>query len=214
MNLYQCYLTSLVSDIEDFARCILNYKWPKGLLFHNLEHTTRVIQAGTTIGHHNQLSRDEMEILLAALWLHDLGYGSLNPPYESKSVQIAKRFIDSLTVDSHWKNRVLLSIQATAPWHRPETIVEQCLYDAEYSYMASDHYDSVSQSLKHELEFITNSTIGEADWVEQNLRLLERHVYHTDYGRIRFEPLKKNNMNLQRKKLEAIAQKNYRQIFL
>lgn len=209
MNLYQLYLTSTINNVEDFARCILNYNWPKGLFFHNLEHTISVIHAGAAIGHNSQLSRDEMEILLAALWLHDLGYRSLTPPYENKSVQIARYFIDSLTVDYRWKNRVLLSIQATTAWHHPETVVEQCLHDASFSYMASYQYDTESENLKHELEFITGSTISDEDWLAQDIKLLERHKYHSDYGRTILDPLKKANMNVQRKKLERICRRSF-----
>ena len=59
-------------------------------LFHNYDHTKDVVNAVNVIGHHTNLTSDELESAFVAAWLHDIGYENGSKNHEQASAQKAK----------------------------------------------------------------------------------------------------------------------------
>ena len=79
-------------------------KQPKNRVFHNLHHTLTVLEGAGKIGRKENLSEDELEIVLLAAVFHDLGHIECYKGHEEASKKLASKW---LTEHSYPKDRII-----------------------------------------------------------------------------------------------------------
>jgi HD superfamily phosphodiesterase len=86
------------------------YKYIKPeLVYHNLEHTIRVVERTLEIVNYYKLGATERFILLAASWFHDTGHLFSGPQgHEEHSTAVMEPFL--------LEHRLLLKISGAASW--------------------------------------------------------------------------------------------------
>ncbi len=67
-------LNQLLPDVEEYVTVLFTREWPDSLVYHNIDHTLRVVKNAELIGTHENLNEEEMDIVKIAAWFHDVGY--------------------------------------------------------------------------------------------------------------------------------------------
>src|SRR5687768_1902639 len=62
--------------------------------FHNLYHTQEVVRAAEIIGVKSELQDNELESVLIAAWLHDIGYEQGSQNHEAVAAGRAKQMLE------------------------------------------------------------------------------------------------------------------------
>ena len=92
--------TNLLLQIENHVKETLQKDLPKGVVYHNLDHTMQVVKAVKKIGQNSDLKEEEMEIVTIAGWFHDLGYKESGQNHEEISAKLAGEFLTQKNYDS------------------------------------------------------------------------------------------------------------------
>ncbi|HEY9005849.1 Pycsar system effector family protein [Ohtaekwangia sp.] len=187
--------TELVQKSKAYAEEILANKLPKTCVYHNLRHTQEVAKAAQEIGSALHLNDDQMETILIAAWLHDLGY--LNGPadHEKESAAIAAKLLRDWNASEKKSEDVQRTILATIMPQSPKDIMGEVLCDADLSHLAKADIRERGLLLRQEIASTKNIHFGsENEWLHANLKFMKGHEYFTDYGKRILQPLKKQNI--------------------
>jgi len=66
-------MSDLLNKASEYASRIISQKLPKGMVYHNVDHTKEVVETTEEIARSSGISNNELEILLIAAWFHDTG---------------------------------------------------------------------------------------------------------------------------------------------
>ena len=64
----------LVSKVQAYCKELFTEKLSESFVYHNYQHTERVVDAARIIGRESDLNEDELELITIAAWFHDVGY--------------------------------------------------------------------------------------------------------------------------------------------
>lgn len=201
--------TELVRKAKVYAEEILNNKLPKSCVYHNLGHTQEVAQAAQEIGAASNLTSDQMETVLIAAWLHDIGY--LNGPkdHEKESAIIAVKLLRDWNASEKKAEDVQRTILATVMPQAPQDIMGQVLCDADLHHLAKTDVRDRAKRLREEMAITKNVHFASDDeWLQANLKFMKNHEYFTEYGKNVLQPLKKQNIKRLKNELKPEASKN------
>ncbi len=186
--------TELLANTRSYAEAILTERLSSTFLFHNADHTRDVVKAAAEIGAHSGFSEKELETVLIAAWLHDVGYRDGKMDHERTSMHIARTFLEGQNVSEKRIEKVLQCIAATKMPQNPENMMAQVLCDADLYHLAADNFADKAELLRQEISIITGEKIGKKKWLRVNQEFYNRHSYFTEYGRNVLEPRKRANL--------------------
>lgn len=206
--------SALIKQAQTLAEEIFNDKSFERHLFHNLEHTQDVVEAATTIGKHSQLNADEMESVIVAAWLHDVGYRNGYQNHEEASMKMASEWMTGLGASQQKIRDVVEAIAATRVPQQPLTLIGKVLCDADLYHLATKSFQIKSNQLREEWKLLGIRQLSEQDWVRSTLDFMKQHHYQTPYGQTILEEGKKKNMKHLKKLLngDGISEKKYRKL--
>lgn len=176
-------------------------------IFHDYSHTKEMVAAGKEIAEGMQVSADELETVLLACWLHDLGLLHTRDNHEAISAQIAEDFLTKHGVSREKIKQVKLCILATKIPQRPNTILENIVCDADISHLGKDNYFEKNTLLRQELRLNRGESYSDVEWWELNKVFLQEHQYFTPYAHKRYSAQKKLNLNGITKRLKKSKEK-------
>ena len=161
------------------------------VVYHNINHTNRVVDAAREIIDHSTLTDDEIEVLMISTWFHDVGYIDGCDDHETRSKEYASKFLKDKGVDDERIEKVKDCIDATRVEQEPDNLMEKVIKDADSAHLASD------------------------EWIDVNIQMLSNiHRYYTSYAKENWQPKKQENLSellkkkkKQEKKLEKEKQK-------
>ncbi len=177
------------------------------LVYHNLQHTQRVVRSAMEIADHFQLSdRDYCMVVLAA-WFHDTGYFIEPTAHELKGAELAANFLREQGAETTDIDTVTGCILATKLPQSPHNLLEEMVCDADLYHLGTDEFNDGNKLLREEQEAIRGEKINKEKWREGTIKLLEHHRYHTDYARMLLQDKKQKHLDkLKRKSAEHEAQ--------
>src|ERR1700674_4161697 len=86
--------TALYKKTESFVRELFEKNQSDALVYHNIEHTEKVVERVKEIAANYDLSERDQFILYTAAWFHDTGHLFADPSvHELKSVDLMKDFV-------------------------------------------------------------------------------------------------------------------------
>jgi len=198
-------MPELLDATETYVTHLLTEKLDKRYLYHNLRHTQRVVESTTELlGHYSLDENDRLSLLLAA-WLHDIGYTRGSDGHEEMSSRMARQFLSAEKADPETIDKVCSLILATERHHKPETLPEEILRDADAAHLGKSYYTAVSELLREELALLDLAHYTSEEWREANIGIFRtEHRYYTDYAREHWQPGKDKNLKnlLKEKKSE------------
>jgi len=207
--------STLVQNAEKEATQLLKERLPVEFVYHNINHTNRVVDAAKEIIDHSTLTDDEIEILMISTWFHDVGYIDGCDDHETKSKAYASKFLKGKGVDDEQIEKVKDCIDATRVKKEPDNLMQKIIKDADSGHLASDDFEATSELLRQEWKLMDIKDYDPDEWIDINIQMLSNiHRYHTSYAKENWQPKKQLNLSellkkkkKQEKKLEKEKQK-------
>ncbi len=174
-------LTSLLyKAIPGYISMLFDRYGNPALVYHNLEHTRRVVSRAMEIAGSYKLEERESFVLFSAAWFHDAGQLFTVPEeHEQRSVSIMREFMLGHGTDEEVINLIEGCILATRIPHRPQTFLQQIICDADTYNLGTDEFITTDDQLREELSLRGfDTSIG---WHQSTLAFLRRHRFFTSY---------------------------------
>ena len=123
--------TESFSKADQFVLELFKEKLPNSYLYHNYNHTVRVVKSTKEIIENSQINVKQKEALILAAWLHDTGYTVTRDGHEEASVEIAKEYMAKEDIDAETQELVVQLIASTKMGVEPQNDLERILKDAD-----------------------------------------------------------------------------------
>ncbi|AVR46927.1 phosphohydrolase [Christiangramia fulva] len=199
-------MNNLIEKADKFVEDLFKEKLPNTFIYHNYQHTLRVVKSTKEIIDNSEINVKEEEPLLLAAWLHDTGYTQAYRGHEKKSAEIAESFLKKNNATPELIEKVKQYIMATNFNSQPKGLEEEIIRDADSSHFGKDYFEETSELLRQELEMHNIKNFTNSEWLQENIRVLtEKHQYYTDYAIKEWQPKKEENL------LELIESKHKRE---
>ena len=194
---------SILQKAKDYVEILFKDKLSSVYFYHNFIHTTYTVNKAEEILKHTQVSEQDQEKILLALWFHDTGYIECAQNHEEKGVEIMKDFLKKENYPENYIEDVAKLILATKITYEPQNLLEQIVKDSDCSHFASHDYNDISDALRKEWELTNVRCFSNDEWNAGNLEMLKnKHKFYTDYAKTAWQPLKEKNIKKIEKKLE------------
>ncbi len=170
-----------IAKIRKFALERLN-QVPPLYLYHSKRHTLTVVKYAVRFGELEGLSTEELTIVEAAAWFHDLGYIECNSGHESASAQLAERVLPEFGFTAAQTAAAAGTIRATKIPAVPATILEKILCDADVEYIGRGEFYRSGALLRQELSLLGRS-FSEVEWLDFEIKFLRNFNFFTPAAR-------------------------------
>tara|TARA_B100000378_G_scaffold28367_1_gene21518 strand:- start:1052 stop:2236 length:1185 start_codon:yes stop_codon:yes gene_type:complete len=188
-------MENIIEKADNFVMKLFKDKLPNTFIYHNYNHTQRVVKSTKELIENSQINVKEEQVLLLSAWLHDTGYTKTIKGHEEESVKISKKFLEENKVDQETIKEVEKCILATKKEVVPETKLEEIIKDADASHLAKDYFEDTTEFLRQELKLHNIKYFTPNEWVEENIRMFtEEHKYYSDYAVESWKPKKDENL--------------------
>lgn len=192
---------NIYKKVENFVTELFEKNQTPELLFHNLDHTEKVVERAKEIALQYQLSENDQFILYTAAWFHDTGHLFVDPStHELKSVELMKDYLSKYTADEDLLREISDCIFATKMPRNPEGILQQIICDADTYHLGTKEFKTTNKQLRKEYE-MRKIQEPPGGWRKSSLDFMLAHEYYTDYCKNLLEEGKQENIEKLRKKL-------------
>ena len=196
----------ILEQTRQYVVDLMNQKLPKEFVYHNLEHTLDVVTAVEEIASNSELENDQLEIVLAAAYLHDIGYTKDSVKHEDHSIVLSKEFLSDVGADQAYIDGVVGCIEATRMPQNPKNLPQQILCDADLYHLSSSEYFKKAELLRAEFSTIEKDSISESEWLDMSTVFIDNHQYFTEYAKENLSPKKEKNLKKIKKRLKVLNQ--------
>lgn len=178
----------------------------KSLPFHNLEHTMEVYENTLRIGMYENLAVAEIEPILLAALFHDTGNARVFEGHEDYSTIEARNFLLLQEYPVEKIDSVLDCIKTTRMPQQPNTIYQRIICDADLYHLGTSAFLSKNELLRREWATFLGTEYSDARWLSMNIEFLQQHQFHTKYGKEILEPVKHENIEMLKTRLNLLEQ--------
>lgn len=201
---------SILHKAKDYVENLFKDKLSSVYFYHNFIHTTFAVQKAEEIMEHTEVSAEDREKVLLALWFHDVGFTDCNAEgHEERSAVIMKEFLVGENRSDEYVDVVAKLILSTEKYHQPQNLLEEIMKDADFSHFSSPFYSDSAEALRKEWELTGGMCFSNTEWNELNIDFLKnKHRYFTEYAKENWEPLKMKNVKKLEKKLSKSDKKD------
>ena len=194
----------ILKETRKFVVDLITKKLPEQYVYHNLQHTLDVVSAAEEIAIHSNLESEQVEVVIAAAYLHDIGYVTNNEQHEDHSITLSREFLTRLGADKNYIEDVIGCIEATKLPQNPKNLAQQVLCDADLHHLSGGHYFEKAELLRTEFSAIEKDIITESEWLDMSTVFIDNHQYFTDYGKHTLGPKKEKNLKKIKKRLKVL----------
>ncbi|WP_294286664.1 Pycsar system effector family protein [uncultured Chryseobacterium sp.] len=194
---------NILQKAKDYVETLFKDKLSSVYFYHNFIHTTFTVNKAEEILRNTDVSEEDQEKVLLALWFHDTGYIECAKEHEEAGVKIAESFLVKENYPENAIAEISQLILATKITYQPRNLLEKIVKDADCSHFASHDYNDISDALRKEWELTNVRCFSNDEWNAGNLDMLKnKHRFYTDYAKRNWQPLKDKNIKKIEKKLE------------
>jgi predicted metal-dependent HD superfamily phosphohydrolase len=205
--------SELIKRARSYAETIFKDRAFEKRSFHNIGHTIDVVKAAEEIGRQSQLTEDELESVVIAAWLHDIGYVEGAKDHERKAADRSRELLTEWGMPQKRILEVTEAIMATKVPQQPRSLVSKVLCDADLHHLSTESCQQKAELLREEWATVGDKVLTDEDWIKTNLEFMETHSYHTPYGQAVLQQGKKENIKRIRKILKPeISKKKYHKL--
>lgn len=188
-------MDNILERTDKFVLNLFKEKLPNTFIYHNYNHTQRVVKSTKELIENSQINVKEEKILLLAAWLHDTGYIVAKDGHELESSKIAEDFLKKQNEDEVIIEEVKRCILATEMHAVPSDLLEEIIKDADSSHLAKDYFEETTEFLRQELKLHGVCHYNPNEWIQENINLFtEQHKFYTDYAAKEWRPKKDENL--------------------
>lgn len=197
---------SIVDLASEYVAQLFRERLDVRYRYHNLVHTTEVVEAAKEIGEASGLDHDALEVVMLAAWFHDAGIVRKYSPHEVEGAEIAAEFLLRHRFDPARIDGVRRCILATDICAVPATLEEKVICDADLKHIGTKRFWERSEDLREEWEQLLGERFDDREWLHKQISFVTDRRYHTDYARDTYqEGLERNGKKL-RKKLRQLEE--------
>ncbi len=187
-------MTDLLSKVETFVLHLFKDKLSNIYVYHNFNHTKRVVENAKFLAEKKNLGPQDKNMLLLAAWFHDTGYTRSNENHEKESKLIARSFLKEHNLSEDDLSIIEKAIGVTKFGTQPTTDIEKVLKDADCSHFAREDFKEISELLRHEF-YLQGDSYSPKEWLDLNIDMLSsQHQFYTDYAVKNWSALKQKNL--------------------
>jgi predicted metal-dependent HD superfamily phosphohydrolase len=185
----------IIEKAESHVFSVFKDKLSPDYIYHNFNHTMRVVHAAAAIAQAEGVNEEEMELLALAAWFHDIGYVDGGDNHEKRGAVIAADYLKKLGYDAAKTATVARLISATELHHEPQDNLENIMKDADCAHFADPNYLAISELLREEWRITQGQVFSDIEWAVGNrLLLLHKHRFYTGYAKKKLQPQKDANI--------------------
>lgn len=192
----------IYKQVEAHVSSLFEQSSDTRLVYHNLQHTYKVVSRTKEIASHYNLIETDMLILYIAAWFHDTGYLISEPAvHEENSVKLLRDFMKNYPDLQDLAKSIEECIMATKATVKPVNLLQQILIDADTYNLGTKEFNTTNFQVykEHTLRYGYMSML---DWNKQALKFLRNHQYYTTYCRELLVETKKKNIKRIKKNIE------------
>jgi predicted metal-dependent HD superfamily phosphohydrolase len=202
----------LLEEVKDYVLDYFETHQNEKLVYHNLEHTKKVVNATIQIANHYQLNDKDFFIVVTGAWFHDTGYFEDYMQHEKVSGNLAVEFLKKLKVPAAVRDEVLQVILSTKMPQRPTNQLENILCDGDLFHLGTDDFRKTAKLMHKEVELLYGKEISKKEWRKKDIEFLEKHQYHTDYCILLLNDQKDKNIEKLKNKVVDIEEEEEKSI--
>lgn len=167
-------------EVKNYVFELFKNSLPVEVLYHNFDHTIQVVEASHEIGLAENISDEDMEMLLLAAWFHDTGYTVGYEDHEQESQNIASTFLADKGMSEEKISKIKAIIQATAMPQNPKDKLGEIICDADLYHLGAEDFNKKSNLLRSEFEMLCSKEFSDTEWLEENDAFLTNHKFFTN----------------------------------
>jgi predicted metal-dependent HD superfamily phosphohydrolase len=198
----------ILKQAEHYVTALYESDRNHNLVYHDIEHTQKVVDHVNEIASHYDLGEKEVNILNISAWFHDTGHLYEDPAgHEKKSVELMQTWIETKDIYAALSSEISKVIMATRIDAQPSGILEEIIKDADTYHFGTKEFKDYDKLMRKEMKLRNQDTIL-LDWEKNTLVLLEHHKYYTEYCKNLLEERKEKNMRKLEKRVNLIYSPN------
>lgn len=201
------FSSALITTADQYVSDLFEKELSAELVYHNYQHTQDVVEAIIEIGKAEQVSDEELELLVLAALFHDSGHTKGYEGHEDYGKEIAQEFLTEQAVPQDKIEQVQNIINATKMPQSPNDLLQKIMADADLHHVSEKSFEEKAQRLRAEWGAILNKTYTDKTWAKQNIDFLKQHQFFTNYGRTVLEPKKEKVIKAQKKLYKKLKEK-------
>lgn len=174
-------------QLESIKQYVLNYfgeHHDRDLVYHDLQHTKDVVANAIRIADHYQLNDKDFFIVVAAAWLHDIGYFIDKMNHEEAGAAAADALLKRFNVDAALIEQVRGCVTATKLPQKPTGLLQEIVCDADLFHLGTEQFSDRNKLLRKEISLIKHIDLDKKQWRKKNIEMLQSHKYFTDYAKL------------------------------
>ena len=188
-------MKDLIAQTETFVFELFATKLPNTFVYHNFNHTKRVVKSTKELIENSEIHVKEHQPLILAAWLHDTGYIKTYKQHEDESIKISQDFLTQVNADADLIDRVCHYIEQTKSHIEPKQIGDKIIKDADYSHLAKDYFEDISELLRQELKLLNIKNCSPTEWIAENIELFTvKHQFYTPHAIKNWKAQKEENL--------------------
>lgn len=196
---------NIAQKAENFVFQLFKDSLSSDYIYHNFNHTLRVVNSVKILIENENISPDDAELLLVASWFHDSGYIEGGENHEKRSSTIAEAFLKDNNFPEEKIEKVKLLILATEMDREPQSHLDKIMRDADCSHFGDSNYFNYCDLLKDEWKMTLGKDFSKLEWAESNLNFfLNGHRFYTNYAQQNWQPQKDANIAIIQDKIKTL----------
>jgi len=185
----------VVEKAENYVFHLFKDKLSPNYIYHNFNHTLRVVNNAGVIAKAEGINENDTELLVLAAWFHDTGYIQGPEGHEYRGSIMAQDFLKENGYPADKAATVAQLIKSTQLGLEPQNELEKIIKDADCSHFADSNYVHLSELLREEWKKTQGRYFSDLEWALGNRKVLQQnHRFFTEYGKNVLQPLKERNI--------------------
>ncbi|MEZ4911733.1 MAG: HD domain-containing protein [Saprospiraceae bacterium] len=178
---------------------ILKKELSTSLTYHGIHHTLDVLKVCEEYIKIYHVDEYDANLLKTAAVLHDIGFVFHFEDHEEIGAQFAREILPDWGFRKEEIDQICGMIMSTKIPQNPKNLLEEIMCDADLDYLGTEKFESTGETLYQEL-LALNKIKDIKEWNVFQLRFLENHMFHTNFGKLYREPKKQSHLANLRKK--------------
>ncbi len=184
----------IYKKVENYVVGLFDKTSTPNLLFHNLQHTKKVVERTKQIAAHYNLSENDMLILFVAAWFHDTGHLFVEPhKHEDKSAEIMSNFITEYSKDEELIKEIENCILATKSPRNPSNLLQEIICDADTYHLGTKEFKKTNKKVFKEY-ILREGEMSKTLYNDKTLDMLKAHQFFTNYAQKQLNEKKQENI--------------------
>jgi predicted metal-dependent HD superfamily phosphohydrolase len=187
-----------------YVEAYMKEHFDEHLVFHNYQHTLKVVRVADSIAADSDLSKQERSLVHLAAWFNDIGYEQGARDHEIVSAAHARKFFESKGLDKDDIQAIESAILSTRTPQQPQHMLGRILCDADMFHLGDHSFLDKLDLLRMEMEHVNGKPYTDLEWYQMNVNLISHHHFFTPFARKQFDKEKKNNLLKLRAELSVL----------